>query len=286
MRDGSPIRNTRRMAEKPKRLKTRPEALRELHLRSGNQCAFDPCVRVLINDHGQWVGEVCHIEGALPTSSRFNDSMTNEERRAFGNLVLMCHDHHVETDDETRFPVETMRRIKADHEAKFSGEEERRQAAAVFDLTVGTPRFYGTSLEAMITALWPDMTFTEDEVDSMVEAINGLADRLAHLPQATRGMLAVLVSRGRPSRNGDVALPARELGETCGIADFELRDRMATLEDLELSVYGEDDSGIVTAETWVDRLPWPIWLDLRTFCEAEGYSVETIVRDLRFDLLD
>jgi hypothetical protein len=52
---------------------------------------------VLVNHKAQWVGEVCHIEAALPGGERFNKAMTNEERRHRSNLLLMCHDHHVET---------------------------------------------------------------------------------------------------------------------------------------------------------------------------------------------
>jgi hypothetical protein len=69
---------------------------------------------------GQWVGEVCHIEAAMLGGERFNAAMFNEERRAKANLVLLCHDHHVETDDPDEFSVSVLRGMKADHEARFS----------------------------------------------------------------------------------------------------------------------------------------------------------------------
>ena len=98
--------------------------LRDLFVHSGNQCAFPDCERVLVNRKGQWVGEVCHIRGALPGGERFDPSMTNEERRARANLLLLCHEHHVETDNVAEFPVDRLTRIKADHEARFVGPPE------------------------------------------------------------------------------------------------------------------------------------------------------------------
>jgi hypothetical protein len=210
--------------------------------------------------------------------------MTNDDRRAFANLLLMCHEHHVETDDEARFPVEVMRRMKAEHEERFSGEGNRRMAAAIFDVTRDTPPFYGTTLERMATVLWPEMS--EEDMLAIAADLRELADRLAHLPAPTRGLLAVLIARGRPSlgRPDVLQLPARELGEATGSNQHESRERMATLEGLGFADYGEEE-GIVTVEAVPNHMPWPIWTDLRGFCDLEGLSVETLVREIRFDLL-
>jgi hypothetical protein len=78
--------------------------LRDLFVHSGNQCAFPRCDRILVNAKGQWVGELCHIRAALPGGERYDDAMTNEERRGRANLLLMCHEHHVEPMMSTSFP--------------------------------------------------------------------------------------------------------------------------------------------------------------------------------------
>ena len=52
--------------EKPKRLTPKPEVLRELYLLSGNQCAMPNCRNVIIDDKGTVIGQVCHIEAAMP----------------------------------------------------------------------------------------------------------------------------------------------------------------------------------------------------------------------------
>jgi hypothetical protein len=108
------------MAEKAKRLQPKGDTLRELFLKSGNLCAYPNCPRIIMNAGGVFVGEVCHIEAAEEGGERFNPATTNEERRAFANLMLMCHEHHKVTDDVTQYAVEKLREMKADHERRFA----------------------------------------------------------------------------------------------------------------------------------------------------------------------
>lgn len=75
------------MEEKAKRLKPTVEVLRELYLKSGNQCAFPGCYYAMVDDNGNFIGQICHIEAAEAGGERFNPNMTNEERRSFDNLI-------------------------------------------------------------------------------------------------------------------------------------------------------------------------------------------------------
>ena len=110
-----------RTDEEVKRLAPKQEVLRELYIKSGNECAYPGCHNVLVDENGNFVGEVCHIEAAMPGGERFNPNMTNEDRRSFGNLMLMCHQHHVVTDDVEKYTVEKLKEMKRNHEAKYSG---------------------------------------------------------------------------------------------------------------------------------------------------------------------
>ena len=58
--------------EAPKRLAPTSEVARELYLKSGNQCAFPGCEKVMINSEGTFIGQICHIEAAMPDGPRFN----------------------------------------------------------------------------------------------------------------------------------------------------------------------------------------------------------------------
>ena len=106
--------------ETPKRLQPLAETLRPLYSLSGNQCAFPGCNHPMFNNDGSFVGQICHIEAALPGGERFNPNMTNESRRSFANLMLMCYDHHIETDKVHMYPVLKMQEIKRQHEEIYS----------------------------------------------------------------------------------------------------------------------------------------------------------------------
>ena len=67
---------------------------------------------------GVMVGEIAHIEGALPTSARFNPDMTNEQRRGYDNLLLMCGtDHTIIDNDSETWTFARLRELKRAHEA-------------------------------------------------------------------------------------------------------------------------------------------------------------------------
>ena len=74
----------------------------------------------MMDIQGDFIGQLCHIEAAEEGGERFNASMTNEERRAVANLMLMCYPHHVKTNDVTEYTVEVLQKFKSDHERRFS----------------------------------------------------------------------------------------------------------------------------------------------------------------------
>lgn len=101
------------------RLAPKFEVLRALFARSGNQCAFPSCTQPLINSKNQFIGQICHIEAALPGGERFNPNQSGDERRNYDNLLLLCYPHHVETNDVVEYTVEMLKKIKYEHEARF-----------------------------------------------------------------------------------------------------------------------------------------------------------------------
>lgn len=101
------------------RLSPRTDALRALFARSGNRCAFSGCTAPLINERNQFIAQVCHIEAAEEGGERFNKNQTDEERRQYENLLILCYPHHVETNDVNAYPVQRLLEIKAVHEQNF-----------------------------------------------------------------------------------------------------------------------------------------------------------------------
>jgi hypothetical protein len=93
------------------------ETLIALFAKSGNVCSFPGCTHELVTSRNIFVGQVCHIEAANPGGQRFNPNSTDEQRRSFENLLLLCYRHHKETDDVGAYDVESLCAIKHQHES-------------------------------------------------------------------------------------------------------------------------------------------------------------------------
>ena len=102
------------------RLAPKLDVIRTLFGLSRNQCAFPKCEQALFNHRNQFIAQICHIEAALPGGERFNPESTDEDRRDFNNLIILCYPHHIETNDEKKFTVEVLREIKTSHESQNS----------------------------------------------------------------------------------------------------------------------------------------------------------------------
>ena len=109
------------MGEKARQYK--PSTIRRLDTLSGNECAEPTCRKSLIAEDGQSIiSKICHIEAASDDGPRWNSTMTDDERRHYGNLILMCDEHHIIIDNkenEVRFPVALLQEWKLNHESKM-----------------------------------------------------------------------------------------------------------------------------------------------------------------------
>lgn len=112
--------------ETPKRLQPLPSTTKHLFARSGNMCAMPTCENLLFKKSGAFVGKIAHIKAASMGGPRFDPSMSNEQRRDFANLLLVCGNCHDEIDDKhlvKNFSVQKLVGIKKNHEAKFEEPE-------------------------------------------------------------------------------------------------------------------------------------------------------------------
>lgn len=94
--------------------------IKTLFAKSLNSCAFPGCREEIVDAEKELVyGEVCHIEGVAPKAARHNPKLTADQVNAFGNLVLMCHKHHIEIDSNPeKYSVEMLKQFKAEHESR------------------------------------------------------------------------------------------------------------------------------------------------------------------------
>jgi hypothetical protein len=62
--------------------------------------------------------QIAHIKGAEPSAARYDPTMTDEERAAFLNLILLCQAHHTTIDriSPEDYPVEILEAWKQENE--------------------------------------------------------------------------------------------------------------------------------------------------------------------------
>lgn len=97
-----------------------PSTAKRLFALSKNRCAFSGCDTALVDRvTGSVVGQICHIHAQCAGGPRFLERQTDEERRAFDNLILMCGVHHTVIDDPKNLDTYTadyLRELKAARE--------------------------------------------------------------------------------------------------------------------------------------------------------------------------
>jgi hypothetical protein len=104
---------------------------------SGNVCAYKGCEEKLTDPAWPRVkADVAHIRGEKPGASRFDDSMTDDERNDFDNLMLVCPNHHRMIDglEPERHTVEILQVMKQRHESgweQWASEDELDRYASL-----------------------------------------------------------------------------------------------------------------------------------------------------------
>lgn len=105
---------------------------------SGNQCAHPHCTNPIIAPETEQsdaavVAYICHIYAAADNGPRGKPDLTEDDRNAPDNLILLCGHHHPSVDKQHEtYPANLLKSWKKDHEAQFrqnAAEVEKRQAA-------------------------------------------------------------------------------------------------------------------------------------------------------------
>ncbi len=166
------------------RLKPTMDVIRGLFARSGNQCAFPDCSHPLVNSKNMFVGQVCHIEAVLPGGQRYNADKSDEERRSYDNLLLLCYAHHIETNDEREWTADRMKAMKRNHEEQcyqstFTIEESTLREVSD-DIEAYWTEIHRLNQEAHVAP--PDVVVQIDShasFDELVESCNSSLDGLS-----------------------------------------------------------------------------------------------------------
>lgn len=110
-------------SSKDKSRQYKPSTVRRLDTLSGNECGHPTCTKKLIAEDGiSIISKICHIAAASKEGPRFDKDMTDDERRGFDNLILLCDEHHVMIDNKANeeiYPTSLLKIWKSEHEKKM-----------------------------------------------------------------------------------------------------------------------------------------------------------------------
>ncbi|SDL64808.1 hypothetical protein [Nonomuraea jiangxiensis] len=276
-----------------KRLSPTKETLRWLFSFSGNECAFPDCTSRLINPDGTFIAQVCHIEAAERGGERFNEQMSNEDRRAASNLMLMCHEHHVVTNDVQKYTVEVLRAMKDAHEAPFR-DGLQDMLARVVDWTETTTVTPARTLRAYLAYHGWDDDDDPESREGNVAVVAEFAETIRGLSRPAREMLVILLQRGR-ELSGQLGFGAtygvllQEIVDATGLTWEEMISRVGQLVTRNLAKIEDEDwdfHDFVGPYVTTRQYPDLHWDDILTFCQANDVPLKGIFVNLRFDLLD
>lgn len=273
------------MNEKVRRLAPKKGTLRELYLLSGNRCAFPGCQEAIVKEDGSIVGEVCHIEAAMPGGERFNNKMTNEERRHISNLILLCQIHHTETNNVELYPVEKMREMKQNHESLYRDIAGRMKSSiGDYSKTIRPKKaINGKRINTILS-----LGLNDEQLRMSIDSLNEMVDLLYTIPIPTRKLFGIMVMRSY-ERDGfnSSTIPIDEVLNATGI-DFQTCSahvnslkRKGFVSDIDYNIdtscyecylYGHDD--------------WNYWELVREFCNVPGEDIDRIVVDLDTSVFD
>ncbi len=268
------------------RIEPTKETLRELYLKSGNQCAYPECMEVMINADGVFVGQICHIEAANPGGERYNEYQTDDERRSFENLMLMCYKHHKITDDTTKYTLEVLKDIKSKHETKFN-DIAATIGKSIADWTENQKAVLPKNIGNLVKCF--DWDFEPYQIQGQINDFEEISGRLESIPLQTRELFCIILKRMKRAFIGNDYVDPRIIESVANI-DYATLDRHTAIlasvgltSRIIISEYNDEDPSILI---YPCDNKYNIWRDVIDFCEKMRLDIRNIVIDLDFSVLD
>lgn len=189
------------MAKGPSDYETGTE--RALFRLSKGLCYYPGCevpIMSLVNGHAIIGVQIAHIRGANPKSARYDETMTDDERRAFPNLMLMCVTHHnlIDRLEPERHPVELLTQWKADNEVDegFDSLAPRLTEGALIAILEEFTQTHQPVREISVSVLGGLVTHADGVTAGPLESIPALLDLNPHLREMDRVLVADINNSG------------------------------------------------------------------------------------------
>ena len=269
--------------EEVRRLAPTERTLKKLFAYSGNQCAVPDCKNQLVDPSGTLLGKVAHICAAEEGGPRFDANMSNEQRRSFDNLLILCGRHHDIVDDKenvSEYPPDKLRGYKKSHEDRFR-RAERQLVEQFSDTTQATQPTYPKTL-ARLGSVFSDTTVvgSSDHISDIVAFV----DKLKELPLDVREFALKLAERMRRKKVNELLV--QEVTRVFDISHKKLNDIMAIMDRAGLGDIDEKDPRTFVVTLREKKWGGNAWYEILEFCDRTGETPEQFIYDLRFDLYD
>lgn len=248
----------------------------------------------MMNADGVFVGQICHIEAAEAGGQRFNPAMSNEARRAASNLILMCYEHHIVTNNVDEYPREQLSKIKSDHESRFA----RPDRAMLLQLTDWTDRNQPSPVVSLarrnqVVGVQPAPADLQNEINE----INEYIQRFRLVPVDTRRFLGEIALRMNKMRgsgvvredSGGTSILISDVQSAYQLSDAGLKEWISQLESYKLGVIEEwtlDHGTEYAIRLRCLKSGMDIWVELAWFCVKTGTPIAAFTEDLDFARLD
>lgn len=141
--------------------------LKRLFGLSGNKCAFPSCTVHFLNSGDETnYSNICHIQDANQDThkkDRYNPNMSDKQRAHYDNLILLCPNHHIETNNPDKYGVSELKEMKRLHEMRMlqslSGKNlisKNPSAIGIVVNLLGNKLFEKEDAEPILTAPNPE----------------------------------------------------------------------------------------------------------------------------------
>ncbi|EJM03813.1 hypothetical protein PMI18_01509 [Pseudomonas sp. GM102] len=280
--------------ETVKRLPPTTDTLRRLYTLSGNQCAFPGCLHPMFNGEGNFVGQICHIEAALTGGERFNELASNEQRRSFQNLMLMCYDHHIETNKTEIYSSEILKKIKENHEGPYADIDKfiRSMQSSILDVTSGFQTSKVLSLKNLYLGVYESDSRDQAEINEDVKAFNDALPYFASLSPDAKRIFAISLSRskheisftGRETEN--IYFDHDEIQRVTGLDYYRLKSILLEMESCKLICWNELYEDKEYPFIIFKNSEANFWSMINIYCKNKNLDVVDLVENMKFSVFD
>lgn len=286
------------MAKQPKAARKAPalDTLKRLFALSGNQCAKPGCGTTLMSADGKLVVEVAHIAAESPGGPRFDAKLGPEARRAFDNLLLLCPTCHTLVDKDTqKYKKSMLRKWKRDREARFEAVGDLLQKSYLNEIS-DDAETVGSTLPATLARYIAFLETRDEEpfIDSDTPGeIAEFVERLRHLRSDDRQLMVAIIEKalalgGRRENEYGISVHTDDLKtiriNRARLSDYKIDKLGNTLARHQLGSLDADwqDCHLAILAPGIDLR----WSQLKAFVEEVDATLDNLLVDLKFGLLD